>query len=59
MYDTLEFESATARWFYAGWRVFGRTPSLPIRAAHIPNFKDFTNPTESPVTQTRDAVLKL
>ena len=40
-------------------RVFGRAPKLPIEATDSPHFKDFTNPNDSPVTQTHDALAKL
>ena len=45
--------------FTTGWRVFGRTPKLPIGAARAPDFKYFTNPNDSLVTQTRDVLAKL
>ena len=45
--------------FTTGRSVFGRTPKLPTGPADIPNFRDFTDPDGSPVTQTHDALVKL
>ena len=42
--------------FAPGQRVFGRTPKIPIGAIGNPHFEDFTNPEDSPTTQTHQLI---
>ena len=42
--------------FAPGRRVFGMPPKLPIRTASGPHFREFTTLSDSPLTQTRDAI---
>ena len=44
--------------FTPGRRVFGRSPKLPIGAAGGPHFRDFTTLSDSPLTQTRVALVQ-